>query len=295
MTMKQLIFLLTICLIPFLMNAQGHDGTGNPIPITTTASASYGESAGTTGNNSSFFGANAGAVNTGTFNTFVGSQAGKVNIAGRLNTFVGGQAGFDNRGGIRNTFVGVNAGYSSRGHDNTFLGVSAGLNNTTGQRNVFIGFTSGQNETGSNKLYIENSSTSLPLIYGDFENNYVVINGGESTVASVPDASAYGLYVTKGILAEKVKVALQTDGVNWSDYVFEEDYDLNTVEEVKDFIEENGHLPNVPSAEEVVKNGVDMVEMDATLLRQIEELWLHVIELKKENEALKEEINELKQ
>jgi len=113
---------------------------------------------------------------------------------------------------------------------------------------------------------------------------------GNSSFATPGD---YKLYVEKGILTEKVKVAgISTS--DWADFVFEEDYDLNSTAEVEDFINQNGHLPNVPSALEVSKNGVDMVEMDATLLRQIEELWLHLIELKKENEALKIEVTELK-
>ena len=104
----------------------------------------------------------------------------------------------------------------------------------------------------------------------------------------------YKLYVEKGILTEKVIVATYNT-TEWADYVFGEDYDRNTTAEVEAFIESNKHLPNVPSAEEVNKKGVNVVEMDAALLRQIEELWLHVIELKKENVELKKEIEALKQ
>jgi len=105
-------------------------------------------------------------------------------------------------------------------------------------------------------------------------------------IGNVTTPSGYKLYVDDGILTEKVKVAT-VGSSEWADYVFEEDYDLNSTEEVETFIKENKHLPNVPSAKEVSENGVEMVEMDATLLRQIEELWLHVIELKKENTELK--------
>ena len=112
--------------------------------------------------------------------------------------------------------------------------------------------------------------------------------------ATIPSGNPYRLYVEKGILTEKVKVA-SVGSTQWADYVFEKDYDLNSTAEVDAFIKANKHLPNVPSAKEVEANGVDMVEMDATLLRQIEELWLHVIEVKKENEILKEEIEKLKQ
>lgn len=103
----------------------------------------------------------------------------------------------------------------------------------------------------------------------------------------------YSLYVEDGILTERLKVT-QVDSTDWTDYVFKDDYDLKSTEEVEEFIKGNKHLPNVPSAQEVSKNGVDIVEMDATLLRQIEELWLHVIELKKENDTLKKDIETLK-
>ena len=101
----------------------------------------------------------------------------------------------------------------------------------------------------------------------------------------------YNLYVTDGILTEKVKVALQSG--DWSDFVFEEGYDRNSIAFVEEFIQKNKHLPNVPSAKEIGENGVDLGQMDAILLRQIEELWLHVIDLKKANEALKKKVLEL--
>jgi len=61
---------------------------------------------------------------------------------------------------------------------------------------------------------------------------------------------------------------------------------------VAQFIHKNKHLPNIPSATEVVNQGFDLAQMDAKLLQQIEELWLHLIELKRENEALKKMIEE---
>jgi hypothetical protein len=59
---------------------------------------------------------------------------------------------------------------------------------------------------------------------------------------------------------------------------------LLSLEQKAEYIEKNSHLPNVPSAKEVAANGVELGKMDATLLRQIEELTLHMIELKKQND-----------
>ena len=103
----------------------------------------------------------------------------------------------------------------------------------------------------------------------------------------------YRLAVGGGIVSEQVLVC--PDETNWCDYVFEEDYDLNSIEFVEKHIKENKHLPNVPSAKEVGEEGINLGEMDAVLLRQIEELWLHVIEMKKENAAMQEELNKFRE
>ena len=105
--------------------------------------------------------------------------------------------------------------------------------------------------------------------------------------------SGFGLYVQDGILAEKVKVALENTD-DWADYVFKETYQLKPVSEVEAFVKEHHHLPNVPAASDLHKNGIDLAKMDATLLQQIEELWLHVIEIKKESKELKKENEKLK-
>ena len=97
------------------------------------------------------------------------------------------------------------------------------------------------------------------------------------------------LYVAKGIITEKVKVAL-TDGGNWSDYVFDQNYTLTPLADVESYIKAHKHLPGVPSADDVCEDGIDMALMDATLLKKIEELTLYVLELKKENQEIKSQI-----
>lgn len=141
-------------------------------------------------------GRRSGQSNTfGTRNTFVGENSGRSNTEGGLNTFYGHGSGRDNTTGSSNSFFGYNSGNdnvtgelnsmfgqesggnTTTGSRNTFIGALSGLNNTSGTRNVFIGYQAGQNETGNDKLYIENSSTSSPLIYGEFNNNLLEVNG----------------------------------------------------------------------------------------------------------------------
>jgi hypothetical protein len=67
----------------------------------------------------------------------------------------------------------------------------------------------------------------------------------------------------------------------WADYVFEEDYVLMPTAELEAYIKEHKHLPGVPSAQEVVEEGIDLAEMNKILLEKVEELTLRVIELEK--------------
>jgi len=77
----------------------------------------------------------------------------------------------------------------------------------------------------------------------------------------------------------------------WADYVFNDEYYLRPLTQVENFIKENKHLPEVPTAKEVEKNGVDVGDTQALLLKKIEELTLYIIELKKETEETKRELN----
>jgi hypothetical protein len=74
----------------------------------------------------------------------------------------------------------------------------------------------------------------------------------------------------------------------WSDFVFKPEYKLPTLASVKAYIDKNQHLPEIPSEQEITKNGLDLGEMNKLLLKKVEELTLYLIEKDKE-------INDLKQ
>lgn len=97
----------------------------------------------------------------------------------------------------------------------------------------------------------------------------------------------YKLAVQGKIVGYEVVASAPT---NWADYVFEDSYKLPELTEVEAFIKTNKHLPTVPSAKEVSEKGINMGEMDAKLLQQIEHLMLYVIRQQKEIEALKAKI-----
>ena len=101
----------------------------------------------------------------------------------------------------------------------------------------------------------------------------------------VDGADSYKLSVNGKVWAHAVKV--YTD---WADYVFENTYKLPTLTEVEDYIKENGHLKDMPSAAEVEENGIELGEMNKLLLQKIEELTLYTIQLKKDIEELQSKI-----
>jgi hypothetical protein len=114
----------------------------------------------------------------GDTNTFYGMYAGLGTSSGKYNTYLGRSAGASNSTGDLNTIVGYLGGrINTSGVYNTILGAQAGYNNTIGSGNVFLGFDAGYFETGSNKLYIANTNTTTPLIYGDFWNDILAVNG----------------------------------------------------------------------------------------------------------------------
>lgn len=110
------------------------------------------------------------------------------------------------------------------------------------------------------------------------------------SIGTVTTTPGYKLFVEQGILTEKVKVALKNT-TNWSDYVFAENYSLKPLPEVEAFVKKNKHLPGVPSAEQLVKEGgIDVNQMFAKQMEKIEELTLYVIELSKKLAAQSEMI-----
>jgi hypothetical protein len=107
--------------------------------------------------------------------------------------------------------------------------------------------------------------------YGWQQSVLKVKNNGNIGIGTTsPDAK---LAVNGNIHTKEVKVDL----IGWSDFVFYDDYKLPTLEEVEKHIKENGHLKDIPSEKEVLKNGILLGEMNAKLLQKIEELTLYTI------------------
>lgn len=137
----------------------------------------------------------------------------------------------------------------------------------------------------------------LELVYSrdvsdvrDFDSFDPVTIQGALTAYSLgvgtTNTHGHTLAVAGSILAESVQIELQTA---WPDYVFSEDHKLLSLNSVESFIRKNSHLPDIPSATEVKENGIDLGEMNAKLLKKVEELTLYLIQQGKDIEALQSE------
>lgn len=168
--------------------------------------------------------------------------------------------------------AGINAGV---GNANVFIGNYAGQNNSGGN-NIFIGNQAGFQETNlSYKLIIESNPQyqDNPLIWGDFHRYGRKVGINTNKVPTGYTLAINGKIITEGVRIHAV--------ANWPDYVFEEDYQLKDLKVLETEIKELGHLPNVPSAKEVKKEGIDAAEMSKILLKKIEQLTLYKIAYEK--------------
>lgn len=167
---------------------------------------------------------------------------------------------------------------------------------------------------GCNGCYSNNALSQDAILRGNSSGSFVITNGRggdikfetKETLTSsgkvqmrVDNLGNVGIGTGNAILAADEKLAVnglihakevKVDLIGWPDYVFTAKYELATLEDVEKQIKERGHLLNIPSAEEVEKNGVSLGEMNKKLLEKVEELTLYIIQMNKEIEVLKEKV-----
>lgn len=172
------------------------------------------------------------------------------------------------------------------------IALSPDANNAVVNQTIYVRYNPFSNGTTSGTIIVQTNGLA-PLtvnVTGTAQSPWLVSNTtlynntalqqvgiGTSTVPS-----GFILGVNGNIIAKGVKVTVS----GWPDYVFKSDYKLMSLSEVEQYIKKTSHLPNVPSEEEIKKDGVDVGEMNKILLHKIEEMTLYMIELEKKVKAL---------
>jgi hypothetical protein len=155
-------------------------------------------------------------------------------------------------------------------------------------------------QTSQGGMYFYNSQ----IVFGEkFENGGAVPESddfvfrgsskfSENVGIGTHSRDNYKLAVSGRIICEELKVELEED---WPDYVFSDEYELKDLNQLKTEIDSLGHLPNVPSAEMVSQEGIGLGQMTKIQMEKIEEITLYLIQLKSENDAIKEQIRILRE
>ncbi len=298
--------------------------------LNTTGSGNFfvGNNAGarnSTGGFNVFLGTNAGSNSDAAFNnTAIGYEAGGNLGSGQTNTFIGFRAN-PSSGALSNAAaIGANAVVSVSNAlvlgsgANVGVGTSAPtsklhvVSGTAGQSGLRLeNLTSEQTASVTNQtkfLTVDGSGNVIlasttsggreAATEGLWQRNGAFLESAKGEAVIIGQGvnktpSDYNLFVSKGILTEKVKVAVKNTA-EWSDYVFAPGYRLAPLTEVAQYIEQHQHLPGVPSAQEMVEQGNDLHQTDAKLLEKIEELTLYLIEQRAELKALQAQNEQMK-
>lgn len=164
--------------------------------------------------------------------------------------------------------------------------------------NPTLGLNIGETLYGS--VSIDNATKNLVIEKASNGNGKLVINanGGIGYSIHMTDNGYFhygGGLTPNGYIFSVQSRVLATDFVslavnNWPDYVFGDDYKLRSLAEVREFIEKNKHLPNIPPAAEIEKNGVQLGEMSKKLIEKVEELTLYVLQLQDQVDELKKQV-----
>ena len=151
---------------------------------------------------------------------------------------------------------------------------------------IVSGSTAAENiAIDNNEIMARNNGTTSTLFLNNSGGDVVMCtSSGNVNIGTTTPAAGYILNVDGRAMVEELRVELSG---NWPDYVFEEDYQLPSIHNLEASVKANKHLPGIPSAEEVKKDGIIVGQMQTQMMEKIEELTLYIISLQKQIDELK--------
>lgn len=265
--------------------------------------AGYYDSISSTAQYNVYVGSNSGYNQRGDYNLISGSYAG-YESNGSNNLYLGYQAGYRAEGS-NNVFLGKQAGYGETGSDKLYIENSddlttpliygdfaadqVGINATPVEGFTFtVGGSMNaatvtvDTATVSDRIFMNIATAQGVLIadeddYATPASNNLIVKGLVGIGTPLDDnPNDYTLAVNGKIGAHDVRV--ERSSKTWPDYVFEEGYPLPSLQSVATYVRTHKHLEGVPSAQQVAAEGQSLAEMNAVLLKKVEELTLYLIE-----------------
>ncbi len=249
-------------------------------------------------------------LESGTLDNYLGfyNSAGYIGYAGTFNALNALDFGTSGAGTDVNIVTGASPKMTVKNNGRVGIGTNAPTavldirtisNPSLPQLNLYdnnaIGYSrlQFQNASGSNFWQIAAYNTAVNAnellnFYNSTSGNVMSITGDGKVGIGTTNPGAFRLAVNGFIRAKEIRV-----NTGWADYVFEDDYVLKPLAEVESFIKANKHLPDMPAAEQLQKDGVDISAMQTKMMAKIEELTLHLIEANKKIIALEQKISQI--
>lgn len=166
--------------------------------------------------------------------------------------------------------------------------------------NVYLQAPTGSTNDPGDFVFTNSSGTELSRFYyltgsgfvfsiGSTPTTKLLLNDNGELGINTSNTQGYKLAVNGSAIFTK---AVVKPNANWPDYVFEPKYKLPSLQSLEAFTKVNKHLPDMPTADEINKNGIDLGQNQTLLLKKVEELTLYLIDQNKKQETQQALINQ---
>jgi len=226
--------------------------------------------------------------------TLSGGRVFSVNYVASVPT---GNFDFTENTSVAGSIVTVNSGLAGNSSQQNMFSIQGAVTQTGTAG--YTGLLIAPNETsvGTGNRYLIDAGVNTAASGGGTHTPYFLLTStGNVGIGTTDNAnwqlanSQYKLAVNGSIVATAITVKLTA---NWPDYVFKKDYTLPSLTDVKTYIDKNQHLPDMPSEQQIAKEGVDLGEMNKLLVKKVEELTLYLIEKDKKEKEMEARLEKL--